>query len=873
MKRTKTICAVLGVSLLLSIFGGMRVSFGAERNDLSAVQCLRDLGGAEVNAETDFEATLTRAQFCTVLLKYLRLDNNGMYNADNTPFIDVDPGRADFSAIRTVYDLGFIAGGENRYFYPEREITGAEMLTILTTVLGYGQEAVIKGGFPMGYITVAQDKKLLKNVTMDYQAPVNLADMYQTLFNALEVPIFAFVIDGTETRFTDEDGKNILNTYYKAEKARGKVTANQYTGLAAADSRVMKKQIAIDDKVFVCSQDFSGMLGKYVDYYISYWEDSSGVVVHISPLSQYNTETRIDAEYIESVSDRTVSYSQDENVSRIKKLTISEKADVIYNGRAYTGYGALENIMPQNGYVTGLDNNRDGEADVVFILEYENYFIDGINKTDKIVFDYDSGKQLELDNTKHTVEIFNENGDTVKFSELKTGTLISAVQSMDVGEKLVRVYISNTVISGTVTAIGEDECKIDGTAYKTAAAVQRDLKINTIGDFYIDIKGKIAVFKVTADESYAYGLVYKVIHDTDNDQVILRLFTAAETFADYILAEKVVLNKKRVRLDSSGGMHTILNMVEPKMVIRYQVNGEGKIDRIEIPAAMTEKDGTKMPANTTDYRVLYEGSSFKHRNGILDGKLIINSDTLIFSMPKTENWEDRDAFGTLTSGAFTGGSTYSKNYKAYALGEKPVNIADVMTIEDMARGSIGNNTNMVIVTAVLNGINADDDACKIIKGISSGNAAELICENEALVNDNNIMRGDIIRVGTNSAGVVNKIQKIYNAGGVSGNGAVLQPETGTCENAVSFDSEFRVVVGKVVDVKDNYMKLSIQKKSDDRLYTDETNCGISGASIIRFEADNPKSVPTSCSAGELVKGDTVVVRMNLANAKEIVILR
>ena len=873
MKTTKTICAVIALSLLLSALCGMQAVYGAEEEDLAAVQCLKDLGGADFTEETDFTATLTRAQFCGVLRKYLRMERQGTGNMDTTPFIDVDPAREDFRDIRTIYDMGYISGVGTRYFYPDRELTGAEMVTVVANVLGYGHEAMLKGGFPAGYIAVARDKKLLKDVSVNFQDSISLADMYRILFNALEAPVFALVIDGVQKKFSDEDGKTILNTYYKAERARGTVTANQYTGLAAAGGKVQKNQIAVDDKIFSASRDFSDMLGKYADYYISYWDDTAGSIVHISPLSAYNTETVIDSDYIEGISGSAVEYLEDDNAVRTKKLFFAENADVIYNGRAHTGYGTLEDILPENGYITGLDNNRDGKADVIFITEYENYFIDGINKTDRTIHDYTTGKQLSLDHTRHTVEIFDEDGAQARFSDLKTGVLVSAAQSAGTDERLIRLYISRTAVSGTVTAMEEEACKIDGSAYKVLPEVLKNLRINFTGDFYVDIKGKIAAYKSGTDDTYGYGLVYRVIHDTDNEQVILRLFTDAEVFAEYMLAEKVVLNRKSVRMDSSAGINTILNTVEQKMVIRYQTNADNQINRLETPAAMIEKDSTKIPANTADFRILHEGSSFKHRNGILDGKLIINSDTLIFSMPKTENWEDRDAFGILTSGAFTGGSTYSKNYKAYALGEKTVSIADVMTIEDMTKGSIGNNTNMVIVTAVTDGITADDEACKIIRGIAGGNAAELICETEALVTDNDIRRGDIIRVGTNSAGVVNKVQKIYNAGGASGNGALLQPQEGACENAVSFDSEFRIVFGKVVDVAENYMKLAMQKKSDGQFYQDETNCGISGASVIRFEADNPRAVPTSCSAGELVKGDTVVVRMNLANAKEIIILR
>ena len=120
MKTTKTICAVIALSLLLSAFCGLQAVYAAEAEDLAAVQCLKDLGGADFTEETDFAASLTRAQFCGVLRKYLRMENQGTGNMETTPFIDVDPTRKDFRDIRTIYDMGYISGVGTRYFYPDQ---------------------------------------------------------------------------------------------------------------------------------------------------------------------------------------------------------------------------------------------------------------------------------------------------------------------------------------------------------------------------------------------------------------------------------------------------------------------------------------------------------------------------------------------------------------------------------------------------------------------------------------------------------------------------------------------------------------------------------------------------------------------------------
>ena len=100
------------------------------------------------------------------------------------------------------------------------------------------------------------------------------------------------------------------------------------------------------------------------------------------------------------------------------------------------------------------------------------------------------------------------------------------------------------------------------------------------------------------------------------------------------------------------------------------------------------------------------------------------------------------------------------------------------------------------------------------------------------------------------------------------------PDEGVSENTASFDSEFRVAVGYVSDISEGYMRLKLVKKSGDSFYEDTAICKTEGASVALYDSGNSYSRELqTCSVNDIIRGDRVVIRMQLAAAKEIVIIR
>ena len=70
------------------------------------------------------------------------------------------------------------------------------------------------------------------------------------------------------------------------------------------------------------------------------------------------------------------------------------------------------------------------------------------------------------------------------------------------------------------------------------------------------------------------------------------------------------------------------------------------------------------------------------------------------------------------------------------------------------------------------------------------------------------------------------------------------------------------------------MRLKLVKKSGASFYEDTAICKTEGASVALYDSGNSYSRELqTCSVNDIIRGDRVVIRMQLAAAKEIVIIR
>ena len=151
----KIISFVLILSLVVSL-----CPFSAFASNADALKALGVATDAEISADK-----ITRSAFVTMAVRMSGVNMN-LYSGDigDFPFTDVDPSSSDYPYVKAAYDLGIINGNGTGTFGGADSVTLHQAVKMLVTLLGYKEKAEAFGGYPYGYMKVAQEKDLLDNI-------------------------------------------------------------------------------------------------------------------------------------------------------------------------------------------------------------------------------------------------------------------------------------------------------------------------------------------------------------------------------------------------------------------------------------------------------------------------------------------------------------------------------------------------------------------------------------------------------------------------------------------------------------------------------------------------------------------------------------
>lgn len=194
------LAAALAVSLLTLPASAVPGSFDDVSDPVTAVNAdiLRLMGVVSGTGGNRFDpnGTLTRAQFCTMVVNYLQKGDEAKRYATQTIFTDVTSthwARAyiNYAASYTVGASGegspgvrLISGVGDGRFLPNRNITMGEAATILLRALGYsGKDA--GAVWPQGYMDLAASIGLSKGLSAGAYDSISRAQAAQLFVNAL----------------------------------------------------------------------------------------------------------------------------------------------------------------------------------------------------------------------------------------------------------------------------------------------------------------------------------------------------------------------------------------------------------------------------------------------------------------------------------------------------------------------------------------------------------------------------------------------------------------------------------------------------------------------------------------------------------------
>lgn len=139
---------------------------------------------------------VTRAEFSKIIYQTAIFNDN--YGNFEFGFHDVPKEHWAAKYIYSAKQLGIINGTSDTAFSPNNNISYEQALKMIVVALGYGDKAVLKGGYPRGYILVAEELGLTKNISIAYTDLATRADVVKMISNSLRTPFYFIDVNDNE---------------------------------------------------------------------------------------------------------------------------------------------------------------------------------------------------------------------------------------------------------------------------------------------------------------------------------------------------------------------------------------------------------------------------------------------------------------------------------------------------------------------------------------------------------------------------------------------------------------------------------------------------------------------------------------------------
>lgn len=646
MKNLKKVLAL--VVALTMVLG--TVAFAAftdvavEDDEYTAVSTLSSLEILNGYDDGSFkpDGDITRAEFCAVVCRALGYEPA----AGATMFTDVPADHWAAGYINTCAGAKIVNGMGDGTFAPNANVTYEQAVKMLVVALGYEPMAAQKGGYPTGYMVVANTYGMTKGISVASQAAAaSRGVVAQLTYNALDIPMMEQTGFGTNTEFTILDGTNnkdykTLLTNLDVAKLEGSVIGtSKYGGEVAADEVEFRVKEANDNEYFEDKLDGE-------DYYDATLEVAEGVnvddyfgvasIVYAKEVKKNTYEiiaimpgedseiVELDIEDIEEVTEDAIEYYASASATKTSKYKLDDEYTMFVNyaeGADFAAFVADAQAANNDVEITLIENSGDNKFDIIVIKEYAYDRVDTIEEDDTaftsvagedFVFDFEDE---ELD-----ISLVNKDGDAIEFADIKENDVFAYISDKDAADFdtwIEVIVLGESAVTGAVDEVKTDAIYVDGTKYVSVA--DSTIKLGDEGTFYLTRTGKIFDFDKDASVASNYAIVldagqsgddfgegYQVKLLTKNNEVIIyslrdnllgtetqTKLEALETNTGDKLADDVANRLVTFKLDSKNNIRDI------EFITVYKLNKTGdELVKVEYDAD-AESLGQSTPAQDT----------------------------------------------------------------------------------------------------------------------------------------------------------------------------------------------------------------------------------------------------------------------------------
>ncbi len=724
--------------------------------------------------EIDYTAPVTRMDFACMVYDMMKCINIEKAE-DEVGFTDINYSDSRGKKIHSVSKYGYFKGISETEFGWNETVTVYQGLVVMIRVLGYENMVNLQGGEPMDYRNAAVKFGLIGEIGVDSKEMTYL-DVIPLLYNTLFAERYIIHrIVGDGMLIEEKAGDSILTGVHHASFIRGIMTDNGITSLDG-HSEARENAIRIGNITIKTNgnADCRRYLGMTVDCLYRV-EDSENVLICLYDSDNYNNVILVESDDL-LLEGGSLYYINERD--RKKQINISGSTDVIYNGSVYSTY-TIEDLKVSEGYLNLIDNNNDGELDVIIAVENDTYNVASASDYTKKIRDrFRTSKELDLNDVKYVIY---EGNNEIELSDIDINDVLSVQMSKD--GTYCTIYVSKKTFNGRISELDGTDIYIDGVEYEQTEYFKEllddglcnPIKMGNTYTFALDVNGKIAAVLSTAgDEIYGFMVSLGLDnHFWSLNNTKIKIFTEAGQMVTYNFANKVKFNdvwitsaKKLYEYTGSASSKMPMPLYEDgsvkRQLVKYKLNTDGEVISILTAYDMSDSTDELIPDNYQGYDLekfilngvvsgsRYYGENTKVHSG--SKYTCYKSSLKVFLVPYDDDSDDDDYAVTDRS--------YYQSGKTSTPPKTEIHDADEMfgasvNVVYTAAGSVTSTLNyqspvMVIAENDRKVLNENGDAVTVITGYNRDNTYRIALADDDLADESAIVKnqnGDKIHQG------------------------------------------------------------------------------------------------------------------------------
>lgn len=749
---------------------------------LKALKAVNQLGIMEVTTFSP-NGVVTRGEALEILLAFGGYGKADLKTAMEPIFADVPKEHPYFSEVQMAYSLGWLSLPEDRLFQPENYITKNAFLKMLLCDMNYADVIGYMGGYPIGVLSLANENRLLKGVTSEGDAVLTCTDIVYILYNALGAP-YLLQSSFSDHKVEYEEVATLGEYRFNMVEKTGVITANSFTDLEDG-SAAGKYHVALDGVSYI---DRSASAGALLGYTADCFIDTESDEIIFAVKSSDNEEITFRGEEIVSTENdlKRKKISLMDSKGKTKSIHLSDGFTVV-NGFITDNSYTMDTLTGDYAYITAVDNDEDGEYDVLFVKNYESTVVKSVYTAPdgETVISAENGETYRIPDGRENYCNVSSNLGSAKLAALEGGDVISICQSADGRGTEILVMIEGNVV-GTVEEYFENENEyvvIGGKTYiinkgydkalKNGSSSAEEIEVGKSYTFKLNVFGEIVAVD-RANTGFRYAFLIDKMGSLGLDPVFnLKLLMDNGKVEVHTITDKVIIDEVSYKASSLKAYEDNEFFLPQDVVLLYMEDGKIK----EITTKMGDLKKTEYVG---DVRFSYHFNAiFIGGNYTMEARFAEN--TPVFEIPvyyEVEGDVQREIIDTSNDKNFsvtTVRATVDGHNEevtditaAYDVDENTKQAeAFVRKVEVGTGSTMANISPMMVVDRVTQAVNEEGEVVEKAYGFTVSGMTEIVFDEglvASVMGDKSIERGDIIKYRMNSAsGIVDVFEHHFDA--------------------------------------------------------------------------------------------------------------